>query len=163
MSFETKLNDLYKEMAQQLNDLIPTDWNHLCLNSEVKNGEGGVFFFFRPKGEGKYVFSHYIPKLYKLDKRIYNKEIHKLFQLTVDLQKVFTDYDQDPWFSVTFLLNDTGELKVHFHYTNWHESEFGPTARIKYFEYNYVDQNKEQLDLIQRMKEFEEQSRQTLK
>ncbi|WP_260285077.1 hypothetical protein [Peribacillus aracenensis] len=43
-------------------------------------------------------------------------------------------------------------------YTNWLESEFGPTARIKYFEYKYISDNKEQLDLdlIERMKEFEE-------
>ncbi|MED4978013.1 immunity protein YezG family protein, partial [Weizmannia sp. CD-2023] len=43
--------------------------------------------------------------------------------------------DQDPWFSVTLILNDTGKLNVHFDYTNWHESGFGPTDRIKYFEY----------------------------
>ncbi|MCE4049577.1 MULTISPECIES: immunity protein YezG family protein [Bacillaceae] len=70
----------------------------------------------------------------------------------------FIDNNQDPWFSVTIILNDTGKLKVHFDYTNWHESEFGPTGRIKYFEYKYISQNKEHLDLdiIERMKEFEE-------
>ncbi|QHA91161.1 immunity protein YezG family protein [Bacillus sp. N1-1] len=158
MSFETKLNELYKEIAQQVNDMIPTEWNNLFFNGEVKDGEGGVFFFFTPKGEEQHVFSHYIPKLYSVDKRAYKKELHKLFQLTVELQKVFTDFDQDPWFSVTLLLNDTGKLKVHFDYTNWHESEFGPTDRIKYFEYKYVNQNKEKIDLglIGRMKEFEE-------
>ncbi|MBY6088182.1 immunity protein YezG family protein [Priestia flexa] len=58
----------------------------------------------------------------------------------------------------TLILNDTGKLNVHFDYTNWHESEFGPTDRIKYFEYKYISQNKEQLDfdLLERMKEFEE-------
>ncbi|MYL64394.1 DUF600 family protein [Bacillus hwajinpoensis] len=158
MSFETKLNDLYKEIAQQVNDMIPTEWNNLFFNGEVKDGEGGVFFFFTPKGEEQHVFSHFIPKLYSVDKRAYKKELHKLFQLTVELQKVFTDFDQDPWFSVTLLLNDTGKLKVQFDYTNWHESEFGPTDRIKYFEYKYVNQNKEKIDigLIERMKEFEE-------
>lgn len=116
------------------------------------------FLLFTPKGEEQHVFSHYIPKLYSVDKRAYNKELHKLFQLTVELQKVFTDNDQEPWFSVTLLLNDTGKLNVHFNYTNWHDSEFGPAARIEYFEYKYVSQNKEQLNLklIERMKKFEE-------
>nr|WP_286182179.1 immunity protein YezG family protein [Brevibacillus sp. JNUCC-41] len=59
---------------------------------------------------------------------------------------------------MTLLVNDTERLNVHFDYTNWLESEFGPTARIKYFEYKYISDNKEQLDLdlIERMKEFEE-------
>lgn len=157
MSFEIELNKLYNKIAQQVNDMIPTEWDNFYFNGEVKEGEGGVFFFFTHQGEEQHVYSHYIPKLYSIDKRSYNKELHKLLQLTVELQKVFTDNDQEPWFSVTLLLNDTGKLNVHFDYTNWHESEFGPTARIKYFEYKYVSQNKEQpdLDLIERMKEFE--------
>ena len=132
MSFETKLNQLYKEIAQQVNDMIPTEWDNFWFNGEVKEGEGGVFFFFTPKGEEQHIFSHYIPKLYNVDKRAYNKELR------------------------TFILNDTGKLTVHFDYTNWHESEFGPTDRIKYFEYKYISQNKEQLDLIERMRGFEE-------
>ncbi|WP_343068766.1 immunity protein YezG family protein [Gracilibacillus halotolerans] len=50
-----------------------------------------------------------------------------------------------------------GKLNVHFDYTNCHDSEFGPTIRIKYFEYKYISQNKEQfdLDLIEGMKKFE--------
>lgn len=156
MSFEIELNELYKEIAQQVNDMIPTEWDIFCFNGEIKEGEGGVFFFFMPKGEKKHIFSHYIPKVYSVDKRAYNKELHKLFQLTVELQNIFIDNDQEPWFSVTLTLNDKGKLNVHFDYTNWHESEFGPTARIKYFEYKYISKNKEQLDLIERMKAFEE-------
>ncbi|WP_260284999.1 antitoxin YezG family protein [Peribacillus aracenensis] len=82
----------------------------MCFNGEVNEREGGVFFFFKPKGEEQHVFSHYIPKLYSVDKRAYNKELHKLFQLTAELQKVFTYNDQVPWFSVTLLVNDTGRL-----------------------------------------------------
>lgn len=160
MSFELELNKLYKDIAQQVNEMIPTEWENFYFNGEVKEGEGGLFFFFTPKGEKEHVFSHHIPKLYSVDKRGYNKELHKLFQLTVELQKVFTDNDQEAWFSVTLLLNDTGKLNVHFDYTNWHESEYGPSARIEYFEYKFVSKNKKELDLdlIKRMKEFEKNS-----
>ena len=158
MGFETALNDLYREIAQQINDMIPTEWDYFYFNGEVKEEEGGVFFFFTPKGEEQHIFSHYILKLYSVDKRAYNKELHKLFLLTVELQKVFIDNNQDPWFSVTLILNNEGKLNVHFDYTNWHESEFGPTDRIKYFEYKYINQDIKQLDsnLIERMKEIEE-------
>ncbi|MDV2884712.1 DUF600 family protein [Alkalihalophilus pseudofirmus] len=138
MSFEIELNGMYKEIAQQINDMIPTEWSEIYFNGEVKEGEGGVFFFFKTNEKEQHIFSHYIPKLYNIDKRAYNQEIHKLFQLTVKLQGIFINNDQDPWFSVTLLLNDTGKLKVHFDYTNWTESDFGPSDRIKYFEYKYI-------------------------
>jgi len=158
MNFEIELNQLYKEIAQQVNDIIPTEWDESCFNGEVKEEEGGVFFFFMPKGEEQHIFSHYIPKLYSVDKRAYNRGLHQLFQLTVELQKVFTDNGQDPWFSVTLLLTDSGKLNVHFDYTDWQESEFGPADRINYFEYKYMGQSNEQLDLvlIERMKKFED-------
>lgn len=41
--------------------MIPTEWDNFCFNSEIKKGEGGVFFFFKPKAEEQHVFSHDIP------------------------------------------------------------------------------------------------------
>ncbi len=43
MTFETKLNELYSEIAQQVSDMIPIEWNELYFNGEVKDEEGGVF------------------------------------------------------------------------------------------------------------------------
>ncbi|WP_264179342.1 antitoxin YezG family protein [Sutcliffiella horikoshii] len=48
------------------------------FNGEVKNQEGGVFFFFKPKGQEQHIYSHYIPRIYNIDKRTYNKELHKV-------------------------------------------------------------------------------------
>ncbi len=78
MSFEIELNKLYNEIAQQINDMIPTEWNNFCFNGEVKDEEGGVFFFFRPKDKVQYVYSHYIPRLYNIDRRSYYNCIHYL-------------------------------------------------------------------------------------
>ncbi|MBU7592612.1 immunity protein YezG family protein [Metabacillus halosaccharovorans] len=158
MSFEIELNELYKQIAQQVNDIIPIEWSDFYFNGEVKDKEGGVFFFFTPIESNEPVYSHDIPDIYPIDESVYEEELHKLFELTVKLQQVFIDNDQEPWFSVTLLLNALGKLNVHFDYTNWHDSEFGPAARIEYFEYKYVSQNKEQfdLDLIERMKKFED-------
>ncbi|MDT2046705.1 immunity protein YezG family protein [Priestia flexa] len=158
MSFENELNELYKQIAQQVNDLIPIEWSDFYFNGEVKDKEGGVFFFFTPIDSNEPVYSHDIPDIYPIDESVHGEEMHKLFELTVKLQQVFIDNDQEPWFSVTLLLNSLGKLNVHFDYSNWHDSEFGPAARIEYFEYKYISQNKEQLDLdlIERMKKFEE-------
>ncbi|MHC8523512.1 immunity protein YezG family protein [Rossellomorea sp. H39__3] len=98
-----------------------------------------------------------MPNLYGVDNKVYSKELHRLFQLTVDLQRVFIENGQEPWFSVTLILERTGKLNVKFDYTDWHSSEFGPSDRIMYFEYKYVRQSDEPLDmrLIENMKAFE--------
>lgn len=158
MSFEIELNELYKQIAQQVNNIIPIEWSDLYFNGEVKDKEGGVFFFFTPIDSNEPVFSHDIPDIYPIDESVYDEELHKLFELAVKLQQVFIDNDQEPWFSVTLILNSSGKLNVKFDYTNWHDSEFGPSDRIDYFEYKYVIQNNKQYDLnlIERMRKFDE-------
>lgn len=159
MSFEIELNKLYEQIAQKVNDIILIEWSEFYFNGEVKDKEGGVFFFFTPVGsKDEPVYSHDIPDLYQIDESVYDEEPHKLFELTIKLQQVFIDNDQEPWFSVTLLVDESGKLNVYFDYTNWHDSEFGPTARIDYFEYKYISQNIERfdLDLIERMKNFGE-------
>lgn len=157
MNFENELNQIYEKIVQQINNIIPIEWEKFSFNAEVKDEEGGVFFFFKPKGGKEYIYSHYIPNLYGIDKKSYNKELHNLFNIAIELQNIFIHNNQEPWFSVTLLVNDKGKLNVHFDYTNWHESEFGPTERIKYFEYKYLNMSRKQVDinLIDKMKNFE--------
>ncbi|MHC8523511.1 immunity protein YezG family protein [Rossellomorea sp. H39__3] len=45
MSFENELNKLYEKIAYQVHDTIPTEWDTFCFNGEVKEKDGGVFFF----------------------------------------------------------------------------------------------------------------------
>ena len=158
MSFEIELNELYTQIVQQVNDIIPIEWTDIYFNGEVKDKEGGVFFFFTPSDSNTTVYSHDIPNMYPIDESVYDENLRKLFDLTVKLQQVFIENDQEPWFAVTLILNSSGKLNIHFDYTNWHDSDFGPADRIEYFEYKYISHNKEQFDLelIERMKNFEE-------
>jgi hypothetical protein len=48
---EQQMNKLYREIAVIINELIPLDWEDFYFNGEVENGEGGVFFFFKPLNE----------------------------------------------------------------------------------------------------------------
>ncbi|WP_412059624.1 immunity protein YezG family protein [Metabacillus idriensis] len=160
IEFEQYLNSLYQQIAQQINDMIPVEWDEIYFNGEVKDGEGGVYFFFStPDDKGVYKYSHFIPRLYDVDKRMYNKFLHELFELTDKLQKVFINNDQEPWFSVTMIVNSEGKLKVHFDYINWTKSEFGPSDRVEYFQYKYFDRKSEHeknRELINKMQQYEE-------
>ncbi|MGR5910047.1 immunity protein YezG family protein [Bacillus pacificus] len=147
MSFENELNKLYRKIAEKINDMIPVEWEEFYFNGEVKDGEGGVYFFYTTLDEKQeYKYSHYIPRMYNVDRKIYNQFLHELFDLTVQLQQVFIDNQQEAWFSVTMIVNGEGKLTVRFSYVNWNDSEFGPSDRIEYFEYKYL--NRELTDEI---------------
>ncbi|WP_255292372.1 immunity protein YezG family protein [Bacillus thuringiensis] len=135
MSFENELNKLYRKIAEKINDMIPVEWEEFYFNGEVKDGEGGVYFFYTTLDEKQeYKYSHYIPRMYNVDRKIYNQFLHELFDLTVQLQQVFIDNQQEAWFSVTMIVNGEGKLTVRFSYVNWNDSEFGPSDRIEYFD-----------------------------
>lgn len=160
MSFENELNKLYRKIAEKINDMIPVEWEEFYFNGEVKDGEGGVYFFYTTLDEKQeYKYSHYIPRMYNIDRKIYNQFLHELFDLTVQLQQVFIDNQQEAWFSVTMIVNGEGKLTVRFSYVNWNDSEFGPSDRIEYFEYKYLNRElTDEIDkeLMARMKKYEE-------
>ncbi|WP_242214099.1 immunity protein YezG family protein [Bacillus cereus group sp. BfR-BA-01383] len=161
MSFENELNKIYRKIAEKINDMIPVEWEEFYFNGEVKDREGGVYFFYTTVDEKQeYKYSHYIPRMYNVDRRIYNQFLHELFDLTVQLQQVFIDNQQEAWFSVTMIVNGEGELTVRFSYVNWNDSEFGPSDRIEYFEYKYLNRElTDEIDkeLMARMKKYEEE------
>jgi len=161
MSFENELNKLYRKIAEKINDMIPVEWEEFYFNGEVKDGEGGVYFFYTTLDEKKeYKYSHYIPRMYNVDRKVYNQFLHELFDLTVQLQQVFIDNQQEVWFSVTMIVNGEGKLTVRFSYVNWNDSEFGPSDRIEYFEYKYLNRElTDEIDkeLMARMEKYEEE------
>ncbi|MCU5733636.1 antitoxin YezG family protein, partial [Bacillus pacificus] len=64
MSFENELNKLYRKIAEKINDMIPVEWEEFYFNGEVKDGEGGVYFFYTTLDEKQeYKYSHYIPRM----------------------------------------------------------------------------------------------------
>ncbi len=137
MSFENELNKLYRKIAEKINDMIPVEWEEFYFNGEVKDGEGGVHFFYTTLDEKQeYKYSHYIPRMYNVDRKIYNQFLHELFDLTVQLQQVFIDNQQEAWFSVTMIVNGEGKLTVRFSYVNWNDSEFGPSDELNILSIN---------------------------
>ncbi|MCM3255504.1 immunity protein YezG family protein [Priestia aryabhattai] len=160
MSFEQQLNTIYQKIGQKVNDIIPVDWEEFYFNGEVENGEGGVFFFFKEKDKAnEYIYSHDIPDSYSfVEEREYHQEIHELFKLVNDLQEVFIKNNQEKWFSINMIVNAQGQLKIDFCCNNWNLSDFGPSSRIDYFKYKYLNKkptNNEEKKLMEQMKNFE--------
>ncbi|MBC1891426.1 immunity protein YezG family protein [Listeria booriae] len=158
MEFEKKLNTIYQKIAQKISDMIPDSWEKFYFNGEVKDGDGGVYFFFQVDSLGENIYSHYIPKIYGIEKSEYNKSLHDLFLLTKELQQVFIDNNQEAWFSVNMIVSSEGKLKVHFDYTDWTKTEYGPSTRVEYFLYKFAQvlpSNEADLAKLREMEKYE--------
>ncbi|GIO86790.1 GNAT family acetyltransferase [Paenibacillus faecis] len=155
---EKKMNDLYRKIAEIIDHMIPLEWDEFYFNGEMENGEGGVFFFFKPKNEDDYVYSLDIPNNYDINSDEYNLLENKLFEVTNDLKNVFLENGQESWFSVTMKLTSEGKLKIEYDYTNWGDSNFGPSDRLEYWESKYLNnipEDESDRIKIDRMKELE--------
>lgn len=158
---EQQMNKLYREIALIINDLIPVEWEHFYFNGEVENGEGGVFFFFKPVNQPEYIYCRDILRQYNISKETYNNSMRSLLSLTNDLKKLFLENGQEPWFSITMKLTSEGKLNIEYDYTKWGESKFGPSDRLEYWEskyLNHIPQDENDRIKIEKMKEFEEKN-----
>lgn len=155
---EEQMNALYREIAETINELIPEDWEEFYFNGEVENGEGGVFFFYKPTNKKYYVYCRDILKKNNINSQIYKDLMRGLLETTNSLKNVFLDNGQDPWFSITIKLTSEGKLKIEYDYTKWKESSFGPSDRLEYWESKYLNnipQDEGDRIKIDKMKEFE--------
>ncbi|MBC1458180.1 DUF600 family protein [Listeria newyorkensis] len=157
--FEKELNKIYVEIVQQTSDMIPCDWNSFYLNGDVKDGDGGVFFFFNTKEKlDEFIYSHDIPEIYNVDEEIYYQGNHKLLELINKLQQKFVENDQEAWETIVMIVNEDRKLKIHFDYTKWNEGGFGPSQRINFFEYKYLNRkprNEKEKEIFSNMEKFE--------
>jgi uncharacterized protein (TIGR01741 family) len=156
--FEEKLNDLYRRIAQKISDMIPMDWKEIYFEGQVLDGAGGTYFYFNtPGNEDKYIYCLDIRDTYGADRTIFNKLNYELFKLTKELQKVFIDYDQEPWFSVIMYINSDGKFEIKYNYVNWYKGGFDQTDILTYFEYKYlgiIPQDREEQETMKKMDEF---------
>ncbi|MBT2216292.1 DUF600 family protein [Virgibacillus dakarensis] len=159
MAFETELNKMYQKIARTVSDAIPVDWKEFYFQGEIKAGEGGVFFFFNTFESDEYKYCYYIPDIYNVDRSVYNEYEDQIFDLTVELQEIFIKNDQEQWFSVTLIVDEERKLKVHYDYINWSKTEFGPTARLNYFQYKYLNKlpnDQKEKEIFEKMNEYEQ-------
>ena len=161
--FELELNKIYQNIAQKINDTIPVEWDIFYFNAEIHNQEGGVLFFFNtPDRLDEYIYSHDIPDVFNVTEKEYDKKYDELFHLSIELQEIFIKNNQEPWYSFDMIVTSEGKVKIHYGYTKWYQSTFGPSDRVNYFEYKYLGKkpsNENERRKFEEMKEYEEQNK----
>ena len=162
--FEEKLNEMYQEIANKINEMIPAEWEQVYTKAYIDDEGGEVLFYYTKPGDNDLHYYTNIPRDYNVSEKIFSDLWDDLFGLFDKLRESFKGDNQEPWTSCEFDFTNKGKLNVAFAYIDWKNSEFGPLARERYYEYKkfgmipeYEDEREEIKEIEQFIKEQEEE------
>ena len=163
MELEKQLNEMYQEIANHINDMIPTEWEQVYTMAYIDEGGGEVFFNYTTPGSDDLHYYTDIPKDYNVSERIFDELSDELYENFDRLRELFIENNQEPWTSCEFDFTNEGKLNVAFDYIDWKNSDFGQISREYYYEYKKfgiipeLDYAKKEIkDIEQFIKEQEE-------
>jgi len=137
---EQMLNDLYRQIAETVNEMIPEGWGEFYFYAQISDNGGGTYFFYQPENNPeRYEYSLEIPFKYQVNEREFKLNKRKLLSLAEKMKEIFKDEVRDLWYSFTLSLDRTGKLKVHFDYTNWFETNYSFSDQLIIWKYKYLN------------------------
>ncbi|MFC0186700.1 immunity protein YezG family protein [Fictibacillus aquaticus] len=126
----------YQQIANTLVDTIPEDWQKILLYAEYREGYKKIFFYYYPKNGTKPVYSLDIPDLFNVNENMYEEFEDELYQCFTRLWAEFKEQDQEQWTHLTFILNNTGKMKIDYGYDNI--AEISPVEKQEKWEAKYL-------------------------
>ncbi|QDZ88836.1 immunity protein YezG family protein [Priestia megaterium] len=136
---ETEINQIYREISETVNEMIPTKWTKIYFYAQISETGGDTYFFYNTlENEKNYKYSLEIPYEYDIDKEFYKVKDRTLLELSNRLRNVFKDNQQELWYSFTLSVDSDGKLKVHYDYTNWFDTDYSFDDQLVIWEYKYL-------------------------
>ncbi|EOD3844931.1 TIGR01741 family protein [Staphylococcus aureus] len=134
MTFEEKLSKIYNEIANEISNMIPVEWEKVYTMAYIDDGGGEVFFNYTKPGSDDLNYYTDIPKEYNISVQVFDGLWMDLYDLFEELRDLFKE-DLEPWTSCEFDFTREGKLKVSFDYIDWINTEFDQLGRENYYMY----------------------------
>ncbi|HHQ6499847.1 TPA: TIGR01741 family protein [Staphylococcus aureus] len=155
MTFEEKLSQMYNEIANEISEMIPVEWEKVYTIAYVDDEGGEVVFNYTKPGSDELNYYTYIPREYNVSEKVFYDLWTDLYRLFKKLRDLFKE-DLEPWTSCEFDFTSEGKLNVSFDYIDWVNSEFGPMGREDYYMYKKFEIWPEKEYAINRVKKIED-------
>ncbi|MBM7839115.1 uncharacterized protein (TIGR01741 family) [Alkalihalobacillus xiaoxiensis] len=134
---DTKVMEtIYQKIANTLTTIIPEEWERVYVYAEMREGYKRVFFYYFPKGRKEPIYSLDISDRFLLDEDEYESKEYELYKIFFELRKEFQDQGQEPWNALTFILDDTGKMKIDLVYED--VSQTSPVDKRSFWESKYL-------------------------
>ncbi|MGL4383363.1 MAG: immunity protein YezG family protein [Bacilli bacterium] len=116
---ENKLKELYQELAEKLDSMIPVEWDQLYYLGEVSKGYNkriSSVFYYTEADNKNYIRSHSIPEEYNVSRDLYLEFLRELNEILSRINAFFVENDMDEWVQLLLNLKSSGKSKFEFIY-----------------------------------------------
>ena len=96
MELEKQLNEMYQEIANHINDMIPTEWEQVYTMAYIDEGGAELFFNYTTLVSDDLHYYTTIPDDYNISQKIFSKLSFTLYKLFKRLRKLFVENNQEP-------------------------------------------------------------------
>lgn len=133
-----KMNEIYQDIAEKINDVIPDEWEKVFLYGEVLYDSELVYLYFLSKKNHELIYYLDIPEKYKIEWRIFDIPVEKLDSSILDLYNEYKKQNEKVWTNFTLILDNTGKFRIDFNYDDIYKSEFTISERQHIWEYEVM-------------------------
>ncbi|MEC1748396.1 antitoxin YezG family protein [Bacillus mojavensis] len=130
-----KMGVLYQKIAEQINEIIPSEWEKVALYAEILDDSSEVYFFFTIPQNQEYIYSHDIPEHFNVNEDIYDELLYELHDYFEELRNEFKTNNEDLWTNLTLHLERSGKFSIDYDYTDVIASDLNGTQRQVAWEY----------------------------
>ncbi len=134
-----KMEQTYQQIANTLVNIVPEAWNKIFLYAEYRDGYKKVFFYYYPESGVKPVYSLDITDLFSINEDEFDELENKLYQCFSELWEEFKEQEQELWTNLTFILDNTGKMKINYGYEDI--SQLSPVDKQEKWEAEYLGEN----------------------
>jgi uncharacterized protein (TIGR01741 family) len=116
---EQQLNSLYHQIAQQVGNLIPEEWQNVILYAECSFEHRKAHFYYYPTKSPNPICGTNIFEIFSIDEFIFDSEWRKLVHFIGQLHQTFIDHGQEPWTNLTMHFDSNGKFSIDYHYDDF--------------------------------------------
>ena len=113
-----RMEELYQSIGQQLNTIIPEDWDKVLLYSEVTEWSNRTYFYYYALNKNNPVYSLDIEHIYNVDEDEDDEQLQQLYHYFRELWSEFKSQNQEPWTNLTLELSSNGKLNIDYSYNS---------------------------------------------
>ncbi|ADP31151.1 antitoxin YezG family protein [Bacillus atrophaeus] len=124
-----KMEDLYQRIGNQINKIIPSEWENVYLCAEILDDSSEVYFYFNIPGENEFLYSHNIPEHFNVSEDIYDDLLIELQVSFEELRKEYKENNPKTWTNLTLKLDRTGQFSIEYNYEDVIASELNGCQR----------------------------------
>src|SRR5574344_140035 len=110
-------NTLYQKIGSELVNVLPDNWEKVCLYAQVT--EKSYEFFFHVKVDGEYIQCFNLEKTYNITR----KELREVFKKLYDT--LLGDQKEKNWYVLTYILEKSGKFTTEYEYNDHSEDSLG--------------------------------------